>query len=232
MSRPCRGPTAPAPRTAKQRRGVCFAFTTGSRLPADLRPQWMASATVGTAPPNPPSDDRKSSNPTVGVRRIGASTRSETRCSSGREAIASSQVTRNRCRSVDSVDRGADVRSAAAKQNSPCDAVHRGLARQPRVSARRVFPDRGTGRECEEGGGCGREPRGAVDQPDGACDLRSGAAYDGASPSRLAREWCWEQGGACAGEDERDDRLACGGLYGDLGRDADGGERLLEQDSG
>ena len=82
---------------------------------------------------------------------------------------------------------------------------------------RRVIPDRWSGRECEERRGCGREPRGAVDQADGACDLRSGAAYDGASPSRFARKWCWEEGGACAGEDERDDRLPCGGLYGDSG---------------
>ena len=54
----------------------------------------------------------------------------------------------------------------------------------------------------------------------------------GASPLRLARERRREQRGPRAGEHERDDRLPRGGFHGDLGRDPDRGERLLEQDAG
>jgi hypothetical protein len=71
-----------------------------------------------------------------------------------------------------------------------------------------------------------------VDEPDCACDRWSRAAHDRAASLRFVGEWHGQEGGAGAGEDERDDRLACGGLHGDLRGDVDGGEYLLKEHSG
>ena len=72
----------------------------------------------------------------------------------------------------------------------------------------------------------------AVDEPDCARDRGSGTAEVGAASLRFVGERSGQQGGAGAGEHEWHDRLARGGLDRDLGGDADGGERLLEQHPG